>query len=660
MNVYSVLPLIALFSNLFLCFYILYINPKKRLNQIYSFITISLSVWSIAHFYLFNASSLIEANFWNNIGTTGAVFTAIFMFHFSLVFTKAKMSSLKWLILSFLYIISAGFTFLEFNTNLLTKNMTSTYWGYNETPGNLYILLSMYIIFLVTFSIIFCYRFLSKCTDKNKRNQTKFIMIGFMFPLVGGIITQVFFPLLGINFPPLTTILSTATVITIGLSIKKFKLMTPMSFSIQKKIVFSFFVFFFVLLFITLSSVNVISTNTMKESISNDLIAIVQSRANHIDTFLIDHKTEVETIANTYEIEGLLAHDKNLSEFNEKLNSTIDRLDRYLEINSEIIHISLLDSSGTIIASTNQQIIGENKKHSPLFINGKNDTNIKDIHYPCEGGNKPVFGVSAPVKNDNQTIGVVLVRFKIDDLYEITTDLTGLRETGEMYLLNRTGFIISPVRFFNESYNYNNIILKKKIDTINFHNGVSHEIQLDGEDGKIHDEMVIFKDYRGISVFGTHIYFPEMQWVLCCEIDESEILASINQMQTHLTIFLSGFSIIMLFFSWYFARNISKPIKKLDDYANEVKNGNLDIFADIKTGDEVGSLAHSFNLMTKSLKQNEESLEHEINKRTQDLQQKIDELQRFKKVTVGRELKMVELKNEIKQLKKNNQDGDYL
>jgi|GEM_PF-1128636 len=48
----------------------------------------------------------------------------------------------------------------------------------------------------------------------------------------------------------------------------------------------------------------------------------------------------------------------------------------------------------------------------------------------------------------------------------------------------------------------------------------------------------------------------------------------------------------------------------------------------------------------------QERLEKEVEKRTKELQQKIIELEEYYKLTVGRELKMLELKNEVERLKK--------
>lgn len=47
-----------------------------------------------------------------------------------------------------------------------------------------------------------------------------------------------------------------------------------------------------------------------------------------------------------------------------------------------------------------------------------------------------------------------------------------------------------------------------------------------------------------------------------------------------------------------------------------------------------------------------EGLEETVTERTKELQEKVDELERFNKIAVGRELKMIELKQEIARLEK--------
>jgi PAS domain S-box-containing protein len=68
-----------------------------------------------------------------------------------------------------------------------------------------------------------------------------------------------------------------------------------------------------------------------------------------------------------------------------------------------------------------------------------------------------------------------------------------------------------------------------------------------------------------------------------------------------------------------------------------------------KDGIFIGSFVGIFNLS--ELKKLQEGLEEKVKERTREFQERIDELERFHRLMVGRELKMIELKKEIKRLK---------
>ena len=68
-----------------------------------------------------------------------------------------------------------------------------------------------------------------------------------------------------------------------------------------------------------------------------------------------------------------------------------------------------------------------------------------------------------------------------------------------------------------------------------------------------------------------------------------------------------------------------------------------------KKGNSIGYFASITDIA--EIKKFQESLEEQVKERTKELQDKIRELEKFQKITVGRELKMIELKKKIERLK---------
>ncbi len=115
--------------------------------------------------------------------------------------------------------------------------------------------------------------------------------------------------------------------------------------------------------------------------------------------------------------------------------------------------------------------------------------------------------------------------------------------------------------------------------------------------------------------------------------------------------------IIIYTLSLLIKKTVIVPIKELEKGIRRISVGDLDYKIDIGGGDEMENLASGFNVMTSKLKDRTEDLarekkhlEEKVKERTGELQERVDELERLHKLIVGREIKMLELKQEIKKL----------
>lgn len=147
---------------------------------------------------------------------------------------------------------------------------------------------------------------------------------------------------------------------------------------------------------------------------------------------------------------------------------------------------------------------------------------------------------------------------------------------------------------------------------------------------------------------------------------------------------------------WIIKVLILNPLRKVSKGAEIMSKGDLGHRIRVSNKDEIGTLANTLNKLAGDLKGNYErmkeqtdrlkkseadlqetkksleikviartkeledlnrSLEEKVKERTKELQKQIDELEKFHRLTVGREHKMIELKEELDKLKKQVDDN---
>lgn len=197
----------------------------------------------------------------------------------------------------------------------------------------------------------------------------------------------------------------------------------------------------------------------------------------------------------------------------------------------------------------------------------------------------------------------------------------------------------------------------------------------------------ISRGIQGNYVVANHAHLEEPDWAVVTELPVEEAYASlIRQLIISALIVISTLAIAILVVILVLKR-ITKPIVSLRNAALEIGKGKLETKIDIKTNDEIGELAQTFNQMaatlkefyrtlegkvkertkeleearasleikvkarTKELQELTERQEETIEKRTKEIKERMEELERFHRLAVGRELKMIEMKKELQRLK---------
>lgn len=384
----------------------------------------------------------------------------------------------------------------------------------------------------------------------------------------------------------------------------------------------------------------------IKERIFSEINFTAKSKAEVVETYVSGFENEAQIIADVLEIE-LTKTPSNLLEINNLLLSVALRT-------PEMAHIDLFSPEGIVIASSDLSKIGGDKTQKATYIEGKKGLFFNDLHLPS-GGNKPAFGISMPVEDSNdKLLGVVLVDVYGDKLFDIL---------GEAYLVNKNMFLISPSKYLSDAF------LKKEITTENAKNCSTHD-----HNEHTLNSFSLLSIYTGLSgkpVLGSHVFIPNRNWCLVIEVDKNDFLT----IPLRRLMILSGVVILSSFFMFAFITSIIhkiivKPIQLLHSAMENVSDGKFDQKIDITSSNEIGDLARIFNSMIAKLSNYYNDLENSVKQKTKDLVAEIEtrkqaqfklsttieELEKVNKLMTGRELKMVELKKEIEELKSKGGD----
>ena len=683
MNTYVLLPLASFFANLILACYVLYKNPTDRLNKLYCLFAAALATWAIGDFLTFSSTASETALYWSRLTLIGACLTVTFLLHFFLIFTKSKLIFKKLYIIP-LYLPSLVVIFLHFTTNMISKSAEIGWWGYDMVRGILYIPYTFFLTGYIIIGFLICYKFYSKITFEKEKVQIKLIIIGVSIPLIGGVITQIIPVVLGFKMIPLTSTLTTFTAVTVAYGIVKYGLMNPISLTIRRKIIAGF-----IIVIILVSTTGFFSIAQSQEflhksigegsrllaresmdkisSVISHRIEEIQFQAHSSNSRFQDlvkkSNQEFSTLGSEQEIYNYIVEkdmewvsaSKNETTYIMKnvLNSNISKnlkksQEFYKKMYDYILfgEIFVTNKYGANIGSTGRTS-DYYQADEEWWQNGKKyGLNISDVSYDASADMYSIDIISRIDDENGDFIGILKAVWNVEEMvYVLENSL--LSKGNDQYskmnykLLNKDGKVIYSSKKF--------VFLEDDSNLLTYINNYSVEqsgyIIIGGAENEERGKLVAYSHSEKTTDFN------DLNWILTLEYDIEDVFSPVLYLQNLILLVSCIIAMIGLLFGFLIANSLSKPIVDLKNIAHKMGEGNLDVKIDVKSNDEVGDLAFNFKIMAKSLKNNRENLESQVVERTGELNNKIKELERFKELTVGRELKMIEIKKQIKELK---------
>lgn len=239
----------------------------------------------------------------------------------------------------------------------------------------------------------------------------------------------------------------------------------------------------------------------------------------------------------------------------------------------------------------------------------------------------PTLYITTPVIYEHKIIGVVCMRVDVMEISKLMRSVR-LGETGETYLINNEGYMISESKYLKYLKDIGLVHQRTTLElkVLNPKTGKltrSAEECLKGEKG--HDGNG-YLDYRGVTVLGFWQWIPELDLGIIAEIDVKEGYGPVKKLHTIISSIMFFVTIAVISFAFFFGKKISDPILYLKEITKSISEGDYSKRVKITSHDEIGELSNSFNKManfleekTQILKEYTSNLEKTVEERTKDL-----------------------------------------
>ncbi len=301
-------------------------------------------------------------------------------------------------------------------------------------------------------------------------------------------------------------------------------------------------------------------------------------------------------------------------------NSTSEELLNFQGAFDEHENLLLTDKHGALVAATyvpEKYYFGDEEWWQETYRDG---FGIAYISEPIEReGEQPIIRVAVPIRNEDtlgrvNTAGVLQAEYQLDALVDVMTE-ANVGETGfvEFHFADSERELDVGGNLFNPIYEIAEVeegesefILALKSSDDLFAIGAYEE----------------FESLVSAARVNTLSHSPRidaLDWTLIAIQPQEEAFAPIDaQLQTNL---LLGLVIVVIAggLAALVSRVLSKPILQLTETAMAVAAGDYTARAEVDTGDEIGTLAETFNLMTEQLQIAIEGLEIRVEERTRAL-----------------------------------------
>ena len=309
---------------------------------------------------------------------------------------------------------------------------------------------------------------------------------------------------------------------------------------------------------------------------------------------------------------GYLARVRGLTELPQTTQfKLIEGLTRH---NSAYEMAAVIDRQGNAIAVVspyNDKLKLGNLKNSPFFTKAfqRQEDYVGDISIEPIS-RQLVATIAVPIRNEKDLVdGVLMAKINLKFL-EFVVSQTEIGQTGYTYVIDDRNFLIAQKGRVYASFQ------PEDISELSFIKNLT-----DNKTTNNTGNLRVYQGLKGIEVLGAIAPITKVNWAVIVELPTDEAYGPVKSL-----IFTMGGALFIATISataigFFFSRNIVSPLERLTHAAAQMSGGNLHTKVEIKSKNELGLLANTFNKMTAQLDELYRSLEMKVAARTAELLQ---------------------------------------
>ncbi len=345
----------------------------------------------------------------------------------------------------------------------------------------------------------------------------------------------------------------------------------------------------------------------IRSSVTNNLSLITTLQENRVEQWI---NTQLAAFASILsepsferELRVFMTHGADESAYEPAHLATNSRLRTFLVQYPDFFEIFVLDTSGQVLLSTDKVHEKSAEANAAFFIHG-----LIQPHYQppaiIERWNKVGLVTAIPIRHiTGETLGVLVGLLDPLPSLQMMEETPGLGKTGEAYLINPSGLLLTPLRGTSpapgdhvSSFGVTEILAEKS-------------------------GQGVYNNYAGQSVIGVYRWLPNLQIGILAEQKVTEVYSSLIATLGGIAAVALISMVLASVFAGQIARRIASPIIQMTESAHQIMAGDLNQAVPITRSDEVGALGQAFNHMAQQLRSTIAGLEEKVQERTQALQQ---------------------------------------